>query len=92
MFVVRLFDLCLFGFVSFLFLLVSGIVALPGLFSYLFCDRHQIIDYEQTVIINSFVEFIDGLIEYSINCASLTLEICMSPDQVLLDDLVSCSD
>ena len=36
----RLFDLCLFGFVCFLFLLVSGkglrfvIVALPGLFSY----------------------------------------------------------
>ena len=37
-FLVRLFDLCLFGFVGFLFLLVSGfvIVALPGLFSYLF--------------------------------------------------------
>ena len=38
---VRLFDLCLFGFVGFLFLLGSGkglrfvIVALPGLFSYL---------------------------------------------------------
>ena len=31
---VRLFDLCLFGFVG--FLLVSVIVALPGLFSYLF--------------------------------------------------------
>ena len=39
---VRLFDLCLFRFVGFLFLLVSGkglrfvSVALPGLFSYLF--------------------------------------------------------
>ena len=37
---VRLFDLCFFGFVGFLFLLGSGkgcvIVALPGLFSYLF--------------------------------------------------------
>ena len=38
---VRLFDLCLFGFVGFLFLLVSEglrfvIVALPGLFFYLF--------------------------------------------------------
>ena len=39
---VRLFDLCLFGFIGFLFLLVSGkglrfvIVALPGLFSYPF--------------------------------------------------------
>ena len=34
----RLFDLCLFGFVGFLFLLGSGkgFVALPGLFSYLF--------------------------------------------------------
>ena len=39
-FFVRLFDLCLFRFVGFLFLLVSGlrfvIVALPGLFSYPF--------------------------------------------------------
>ena len=39
-FLVRLSDLCLFGFVGFLFLLGSGlrfvIVALPGLFSYLF--------------------------------------------------------
>ena len=39
---VRLFDLRLFGFVCFLFLLVSGkgcgLQALPGLFSYLFCD------------------------------------------------------
>ena len=38
---VCLFDLRLFGFVCFLFLLVSGkgygFVALPGLFSYLFC-------------------------------------------------------
>ena len=37
---VRLFDLCLFGFVGFLFLLVSGlrfvIVAFSGLLSYLF--------------------------------------------------------
>ena len=39
---VRLLDLCLFGFVGFLFLLMSGkgvgfmIVALPGFFSYLF--------------------------------------------------------
>ena len=43
---VRLFDLCLFGFVSFLFLLVSGKAAVcncgtpPGLFSYLFLHRH----------------------------------------------------
>ena len=36
-FFVRLFDLCLFGFVGFLFLLLRFvIVALPGLFSYLF--------------------------------------------------------
>ena len=41
---VCLFDLCLFGFVSFLFLLVSEkglrfvIVALPGRLSYLFSD------------------------------------------------------
>ena len=45
---VNLFDLCLFGFVGFLFLLVSGcvIVALPGLFSYfffcIFCNDTQI--------------------------------------------------
>ena len=45
---VRLFDLCLFGFVGFLFLLVSGkglqfvIVALPGLFFYLFFNMSGI--------------------------------------------------
>ena len=33
---VHLFDLCLFGFVGFLFLLGSVIVALTGVFSYLF--------------------------------------------------------
>ena len=32
----RTFVMCLFRFVGFLFLLGSGIVALPGLFSYLF--------------------------------------------------------
>ena len=42
---VRLFGLCLFGFVGFLFLLVSGeglrfvIVAFPGLFSYRFLEK-----------------------------------------------------
>ena len=47
---VRLFDLCLFGFVGFLFLLVSGedytwfvIVALPGLFSYLFLHTTPVV-------------------------------------------------
>ena len=46
---VRLFGLCLFRFVGFLFLLGSGwglglwfvIVALPGLFSYLFCPIYN---------------------------------------------------
>ena len=40
------YDLCLFCFVGFLFLLVSGkgcgLWALPGLFSYLFCDWHYL--------------------------------------------------
>ena len=52
---VRLFDLRFFGFVCFLFLLVSGnglrfvIVALPGLSSYLFLDVWR----KQNVLLNS---------------------------------------
>ena len=52
---VRLFDLCLFGFVGFLFLwegLRFVIVALPGLFSYLFFM--QILAKFLTVVCNNF--------------------------------------
>ena len=57
---VRLFDLCLFGFVGFLFLLVSGkgcglclfvIVALPGLFfSLIFFFLHYVVNIKQCIV------------------------------------------
>ena len=60
---VHLFDLRLFGFVGFLFLLRFVIVALPGLFSYLFFQTDAIFFYQGTV---SAIKFRKRLTKFKI--------------------------
>ena len=62
---VRLFDLCLFGFVGFLFLLVSGkgfvIVAFPGLFSYPFLSIFLLSLHAQCNIVYKTISILSNL-------------------------------